>query len=172
MIIVGKSLPSRDPNSDEDEAQLPNFREILGRKGCFAYAWTFNPKQWAVEVLRQELDRRQHIWLYLIHKDSPWYSRLKMRIIDFCHSPELFPCPPEWRQYVPEYPPDESYIDGQFRDWGKTIRLWFLINQIQDLDPPENLQGLTPVFARRSEPPRYCEYKQNCFAFLQSGEDC
>lgn len=172
MIIVGKAI--HGPNSVEIE--LPELRRILKREGYIAYAWTFNPKEWAIRELREELNRNQWIWLYLV--GEPWHSPLRMRIIDFRHSTDdPLPCPPEWIRYVPQRPPQESYIDGSFKNWKntgepKSIRLWFLIDQIEDLSPPEDLRRFPPYFSGRPAPPRYCEYKQGCFAFLKDGEDC
>ena len=125
-----------------------------------------------MEALRANLPT----WLYLIHMERPWSSRLKMRIVDFRHSPSRkLPCPQEWVRYAPQ----ESYVNsGEFPNWndtGKTrpILLWFLIDQIEYLDPPVDLRNLShPAFAERPDPPRYCEYKQGCFAFRQVNRDC
>ena len=177
MIIVAKAIhkPDNPGVVDYVEEELPELRTILAREKRFAYAWTFNPREWAIQELRQELDRRQGIWLYLVGK--PWLSPLKMRIINFCYSAEPLPCSPEWIQYAPQRPPQEPYTDGWFKNWKKTgkkkpIHLWFLVDQIKDLSPPVDLKRFTPYFSERPAPPRYCEYKQGCFAFLRAGGEC
>lgn len=170
MIVVAKSI-HKPANGFPDyvEPELPQFRDILARKGCFAYAWTFNPRQWAVQEISRELDRKRHLWLYLVGK--PWSSPLAMRIVNFRHNSEPLPCPSEWIEYAPQYTPEQSYTDGWFKDWKKTgkskpIHLWFLVDRIDEISPPEDLKRFACYFSERPEPPRYCEYKQGCFAFL------
>lgn len=165
MIIIGKSLPS----NAEDEIELLDFQNLLESRGYFAYAWTFNPRKWAMETLRANLP----VWLYLIHKDRPWWSRLRMLIRYFCHNPyEALPCPQEWGQYAPQ----KSYVDTGHFNWRNTgnlkpIHLWFLIDRIEDLDPLVYLRDFSPFFVERSRPPYYREYTENSFAFLRGPED-
>jgi len=168
MIIVAKAI--QEPNNQGDdyvEAQLPAFRGILANNGCFAYAWTFNPDGDAIAALRRNLHR---LWLYLI--GMPYYSPVRMKISRFHHSPQRLPCPLEWRQYVPQYPPAETYIHGDFPDWLdinnnlKTIHLWFLVNQVQPINPPLYVGHLTPYFDRK-----YQMYGRNYFGFFREDED-
>lgn len=166
MIIVGKSLPS----NTGDEIELPEFRRLYESTGYFAYAWTFNPKEWAVDALTANLP----VWLYLIHKDRPWWSRLRMLIRDFRHSPDkALPCPQEWRQYALQ----QSYVNTGCFNWQNTsklkpIHLWFLVNRIEDPDLPVCLHNFSPFFAGRSQPPYYHEYTENSFAFLRGPQNC
>jgi hypothetical protein len=175
MILVAKAIHEpKNGYPDYVEVELPKFRAILAREKCFAYAWTFNARGWAIAKVRQELKQKQHIWLYLV--GEPWFSPLRVRIIDVRHKPQPLPCPREWVQYAPQYPKG-SYLDGRFPNWkgtgkSKPIHLWFLIDKIEPIGPPENLRHFAPYFSKRRKPPRYCEYKQGCFAFLRAREDC
>lgn len=166
MIIVGKAIPG----NTEDDLELSDFRRLLTERGCFAYAWTFNPKRWAMEAVEANLC----VWLYLIRKDKPWRSRLRMSISSFRHSSRsALACPHEWRQYAPQKP----YADTGYADWKNTgksrpIHLWFLVDSIEDLDPDVDLRGMKRFFAERLEPPIYREYTENSFAFLRSPGSC
>ncbi|MFC1999691.1 hypothetical protein ACFLXE_02900 [Chloroflexota bacterium] len=154
---------------DYVEADLPLFRDVLTVKRCFAYAWTFNPPDWAVRELQRQLNQQGYIWFYLIGKKA-WVSPLRLRIRQLFHSPSPLPCPPELWVYVPTFPPDEDYRDGFYKKWNgtdkqKAIHIWFRIDLIDRIVPPRNLRHLPPFFPE-GYIPRFAEYKQNCFAFL------
>ena len=172
VVTVGKSLPGNA--EDADEVELLEFQRLLEGKGYFAYAWTFNPKDWAMEALRETLRANCPAWLYIIHKGRPWWSRLRMLIRDFRHSSSMaLSCPQEWRQYAPQ----QSYVGAGHFDWKNTgtpkaIHLWFLVDTIENVNPPVYLRDLRPFFAERGVPPYYREYTENSFAFLSDPRSC
>jgi hypothetical protein len=174
---VGKSLTDcNNLGVDRVEVELPLFRKLLATKGYFAYAWSFNPREWAMDEVRRQLVDKGYVWLYLIEK--PWQSPVKVRIKYLRHSLERLPCPEEWIMYAPQYAnPPKNYIDGLFKEgeWWKgprDIHLWFLADKIEELSPAQNLKHLDCYFGGRRVSPRYCEYKQKCFAFLRAEDDC
>ncbi len=157
MVIAAKSIPSEEREED-DEVQLQDFRDWLTKEGCFAYAWTFNPDENALNALRENLPA----WLYLVHRKRPGLSRLRMRIIDFRHDRALLHCLLEWRQYCIE----DMWSLDMFPNW-LPIHLWFLIDRLEKLTPPTDLSQFEPWF-----PDKYRDYGRNFFAFLRDCESC
>jgi hypothetical protein len=173
LIIVGKSIPN--PSTGDDEFHLPEFRDTLAKEGCFAYAWDFNPHEKAINALQSNLPA----WLYLIHREMPWFSRIRMRIIDFRYdpSPMGLHCPPEWEQYCIKQEWCLSEFSGYKRGKHPPIHLWFLIDQIEDLHPPQDLkqeleQERLHYWFHKSPRPNFRTYTENAFAFLCGDDDC
>lgn len=156
MIIVGKAVQNpTNPGADYVETYLPEFRSVLNSEKRFAYAWTFNPDDDAVNAIRHSLP---DVWLYLI--GEPWFSPLRMRILCFRHSRQPLHCPAAWRQYCI---PSEWCITrfGSAPDW-PPIHLWFLVDLIEEVDPPVDTRTFNPYFGHK-----YHRYGQNCFSFFR-----
>ncbi|MFC2039063.1 hypothetical protein ACFLUG_04770 [Chloroflexota bacterium] len=152
MNIVAKPVhePS-NPGIDYIEANLPSYRPMLSTVGRFAYAWTFNPDENAIQAISSNLP----IWLYLI--GEPWYSPLRMHIVDFFHGRQPVQCPREWQQYcIPE-----EWGISEFQDW-LPIHIWFLIDSIEELNPAIDVRSFTPYFDRK-----YRYYNINSFGIMQ-----
>lgn len=159
MIIVGKS--KQEPNNgpvDYVEVSLPQYRAILSRKNRFSYAWTFNPDDEAIAALRENLPFRpglRETLLYLI--GQPWYSPLRMRVIDFHHDRKPVHCLKEWRPFCT----NKEWCIDQFPDW-LPIHLWFLVDKIEPVKPPLDVKRLTAFFMHK-----YTRYGQNNFGFYR-----
>lgn len=163
MVIVAKATQNSENGPvDYVEFWLPQYREMFPTPGRFAYAWTFNPDDRAIARLRQNLPFGQGMretWLYLI--GEPYYSPLRMRIINFRHYRQRSGgYPEEWRQYCIAH---ERGIT-RFADcpnW-PPIHLWFLIDRIDLVRPPVDVRRFTPLF-----PDKYKMYGRTHFGFFE-----
>lgn len=167
MILVAKALQNPDKSSiDYEDIDLPRLRAILDSQLRVAYAWTFNPQRWARTELRRELELKKHVWLFLIGSKK-WHSTKKMKAVDFYpdnYSSGNVQCPPDWRRYSPR-----DHIGGIFNNWKdtgqpKSIKFWLLVEEIRACN--DDLGRYQGYFYGRTEPPYYCEYTENSFAFL------
>lgn len=158
LVVVGKASPN--DQSGEIEYYLSDFYEMLDKQGRFVYAWNFNSDRQATEALQQNLPfkaGRPETWLYLI--GEPWFSPLKMRVVDFAHSNKALYCPNQWKSYcidglwgINKFHPDTSYV----------IHVWFLIDKIEKIHPPLDVRHLEPFF-----PDKYRKYGRNHFGFFK-----
>lgn len=155
MIIVGKATQEvSNPGVDYVEVLLPGYRGVLSAKGHFAYAWTFNPDEDAIAALRRNLPA----WLYLV--GQPWFAPLRMRIVDFEHSRQALHCPKKWEEYCIS----SEWCITEFSDrpnW-PSIHLWFLVDLIEQVEPPLNVRSLIPFFSHK-----YRMYGRNSFGFFR-----
>lgn len=159
MNLVAKA--KHEPNNtgvDYVEPFLPQYRVILAKEGCFAYAWTFNPDDDAIAALRHDLPFQRGLpetWLYLIGR--PWYSPLRMRIVAFHHDRQPVHCPEDWRPFCT----NQEWCIDQFPDW-LPIHLWFLADRIEQVQPPVDVRRFIPFFNHK-----YRMYGRNSFGFFR-----
>jgi hypothetical protein len=150
MKIAGKA--SQNPQNgpiDYVEHFLPEFRKKLTKEKAFSYAWTFHPDEKALGELEEEVSR----WLYLIGK--PKQSPLMMHISDFKYSDKPIACPGKWVKYCI----GQLWGINRFKNLG-SIKLWLLIDEIVEIDPPEDITKFVPIF-----PNKYRSYGRNFFGF-------
>lgn len=156
LVIVGKATPNKATQTDNVELYLGQFRKMCQEQGQFVYAWSFNPDDDAIQVMRDYLNYQEDIFLYL-----PFDGRranLRMHVKDFFHKRDgINMCPITWKSYcIPEL---QGY---QYWDIGD-IHLWFLIDAIEDLPQPvELLATFSPEFKDK-----YKTWGMNHFAFLR-----
>ena len=150
LVLVGKATPN-DENRDV-ELFLGEFRRMLNENGLFVYAWSFNPRDFAVNELHDSLGRREDVFLYLPCDGQN--SQIRLHIKDFRHFPAgTRSCPTEWL----------SYCIPDLQDLPWQAHTWFLIDGIEDLAVPVMLlEEFEPVF-----PNKYVKWGQNYFAFLR-----
>jgi hypothetical protein len=125
---------------------------MLLNKGKFVYAWSFNPEDRAIDKIKESIDNKEDIFLYLPGKHG--LSNLRMRIIDFEYNRSCNLCPEKWKDFCIK--------DLQRANW---THIWFLINEIDDFVKPVDLRNrntLVPVFLDK-----YKSWGQNHFAFLK-----
>ena len=152
LIIVGKA----EPSAQHVEVYLPQFRQMLQNKGKFVYAWSFNPKDFAILKIQQCIIKKEDIFIYLPFDGCQ--SNLRMRIIDFRHDSGGIVCPDIWIQYC---------VPGLRGHQGRVKCIWFLIDAIDDLsNPVDLLNTFVPVFPKYATP-RYATWGRNFFAFLR-----
>ncbi len=159
MVIVGKATQNPDnPYPDNVEWFLPQFRDVLQREKRFVDAWDFNPDEEAIAALRRNLPYRQGLdetWINYV--GDPYYSPLKMRIVDFYHDRRPAHCPEEWKRYcIPDLWCIDTFANG------KPIHLWFLVDQIEPVEPPADVRLFKPFFGHK-----YQMYGRNFFGFFR-----
>ncbi|MCX6380774.1 MAG: hypothetical protein NT023_15095 [Armatimonadetes bacterium] len=159
LAIVGKATPNEN---GDIELYLKQFARMLEDNGKFVYAWSFNPKQEAIDYLQRSLARHEDVFLHL--SVSGKVSCLRMRITDFYHCRTTGTrCPDKWDMHCIDDLRNISSLTPK-----KPIHLWFLIETIED-DMPEpvylstehHLTPFRPVFQNQ-----YSTWGQNYFAFL------
>ena len=156
IAIVGKASPNE--STGDIEYFLPNFAQMLKGQGRFAYAWSFNPDENAVALVRQSLDQHDAVYLYLPGEGGQ--SSLRMRVAGFHHDRNVHgtSCPPDWADYCI----DELKGVCAFETPPSPIHVWFLINAIERPPQPVDLRtAFAPVFKDK-----YTIWGQNFFAFL------
>lgn len=159
MIIVGKATQELSNGGvDYVELFMREFKQVQKEKGYFAYAWSFNPDPKTIDVLRANLPT----WLYLI--GNPWFSPLRVRIVDFRHDRYSLSCPIEWQSYcISELLGIDEFEDDDGAH--KKIHIFFLVDKIEEVSPSLEVRHLTPFFSNK-----YRMYGRNFFGFFRQPE--
>lgn len=156
LVLVGKATPH--PSNGDIELFLGDFESTLARTGAFAYAWTFNPDEPAIDVLRDSVD---HGSAYLYLPGPGGLSPMRMHISDFAHerSRDGLACPVDWTRHCIAQLQGRSSFGPRPHE---VIHLWFLIDAVERLVPPVDVRAaFRPVFDK------YRTWKQSSFAFLR-----
>jgi hypothetical protein len=150
LVIVGKATPNS--KTGDVERYLKEFWEMYQSNKRFVYAWSFNPDERAIDMIKDQIKRQEDIFLYLPFDGRR--SKLRMHIIDLYHDRNgAGTCPARWNSHC------ISALQG-YQNWG--VHLWFLIDMIEDLFPPVDLLNtFTAVI-----PDKYREWGRNYFAFF------
>jgi hypothetical protein len=153
LVLVGKATPH--PTNGDIEIYQRQFENILAKTGYFAYGWSFNPDDMAMDALKRAMGEGGAD-LYLPEKGG--FSRLKVHIVDYHHTRASAgcACPDKWDRYC------IGELKMTPRGLHNAIRLWLLIDDMFPVSPPVNLRtAFRPLFDK------YQKWGQNCFAFLE-----